>query len=275
MPGHQLKKMKRAFSLLELMVVIAIMAMMGVAASAGHKQMIRGMRERGAVASATAILRTAKERAAVDRQPTVVFCYNRCYAKADDAEGGNAVVCGEMVAVRRGGRLSAVRGRELYDEFADLLATDDVAESMQGLDRSLGIRLFRFGGTGMSEMRYSVVAETVIKGEILVRGFSVGQTNVTAGAYYNLHKSEREPSGWKAGDPYGLVFAELTLPVGFIFGQEIPTEPGRITTPKVLYFDPENSSSRSVDVWATRPNASGTPEVFRRAGEARSDEIDV
>lgn len=137
------------------------------------------------------------------------------------------------------------------------------------------MRLFRFGGAGMSEMRYSVVAERVLKGEILVRGYSVGQTNVTAGAYYNLNRSDREPPAWKAGDPYGLVFAELTLPDGYIFGQEIPTEPGRITTPKVLYFDPESGSTRSIDVWATRPTASGAAEKFRRAGEARSDDTDV
>lgn len=265
--------MKRGFSLLELMVVVAIMAMMGVAASGGYKQMIRGMRERGAVAAATAILRTAKERAAVDRMPTVVFCYNRCYRKADSKD--NAVVCGEMVAVRRGGRISTVRGKELYDEFGDLLVANDVAETAADLDRSAGMRLFRFGGAGMSEMRYSVVSEKVLKGELPVRGYSVGYTNVTAGAYYNLNRSDREPPAWKAGDPYGLVFAELTLPDGYIFGQEIPTEPGRITTPKVLYFDPESGSTRSIDVWATRPTASGAAEKFRRAGEARSDDTDV
>lgn len=267
--------MKRGFSLLELMVVVAIMAMMGVAASGGYKQMIRGMRERGAVAAATAILRTAKERAAVDRQPTVVYCYNRCHKRAGGADRANAIVSGEMVAVRRAGRISAVRGRELYDEFGDLLAANDSAVSARDLERSTGVRLFRFGGAGSGDMRYSVVSERVMKGTIALRGYSVGATNVTVGAYYNLNRSDREPPGWKAGDPYGLVFAELTLPAGFVFGEEIPTEPGRITTPKVLYFDPENASTRSVDIWATRPTPSGAAEKFRRAGEARSDATDV
>lgn len=267
--------MRRGFSLLELMVVVAIMAMMGVAASGGYKQMIRGMRERGAVATATAILRTAKERAAVDRLPTVVFCYNRCYKKAGGADNANAVVCGEMVAVRRGGRITAVRGRELYDEFGDLLIQNESVTSTSELDGGMGIRLFRFGGAGMTEMRYSIVSERTFKGRIALRAFAAGLTNITAGAYYNLNKSDREPSAWKAGDPYGLVFAELTLPDGFIFGQEIPTEPGRITTPKVLYFDPESDSPRSIDIWATRPNANGGAERFRKAGEARSDDISV
>lgn len=257
------------------MVVVAIMAMMGVAASGGYKQMIRGMRERGAVASATAILRTAKERAAVDRMPTVVFCYNRCYRAAGGKDKANAVVCGEMVAVRRGGRISAVRGKELYDEYGDLLIANDVAESTRNLDQGMGMRLFRFGGAGMTDMRYSIVSEKVLMGEIPVRGYSVGYTNVTAGAYYNLNRSDREPSAWKAGDPYGLVFAELTLPAGFIFGSDVPTAPGRITTPKVLYFDPENDSTRSVEIRATRPTANGAAEAFRKAGEARSDDTSV
>lgn len=267
--------MKRGFSLLELMVVVAIMAMMGVAASGGYKQMIRGMRERGAVATATAILRTARERAAVDRLPTVVFCYNRCYKKAGGADKGNAIVCGEMVAVRRGGRITAVRGRELYDEFGDLRTANEATTSTAGLENGMGMRLFRFGGAGMTEMRYSIVAEQILEGSFVLRTFAIGITNITAGAYYNLNKSDHEPSAWKAGDPYGLVFAELTLPDGFIFGQEIPTEPGRITTPKVLYFDPESDSPRSIDVWVTRPTANGGAERSRKAGEARSDDITV
>ena len=78
--------MKKAFTLLELLVVVAIMAMLGVASSGGYNALVRGMKERGAVASASALLRSAKERALIDRVPTVVFCYNRMLREAGGTE---------------------------------------------------------------------------------------------------------------------------------------------------------------------------------------------
>ena len=77
--------MKRAFTLLELLTVVSIMALLGVASSSGYQAMVRGMRERGAVAGASAVLRGAKERACVDRVPTAVFCYNRMLREAGAA----------------------------------------------------------------------------------------------------------------------------------------------------------------------------------------------
>lgn len=268
--------MKKAFTLLELLVVVAIMAMLGVASSGGYNALVRGMKERGAVASASALLRSAKERALIDRVPTVVFCYNRMLREAGGAEDANAVVVGEMVAVRRFGRISGVSNRLLFDEFGNL---DDFSfekvEDTSDLQDSGGMRLYRFGGGTMSDMRYSLVSEMIYRKDESVPAFTFahGYTNMAVCAFYNLQKSDREPAAWKVGDAYGFEFAELQLPGGFIFGSEIPTQPGKITTPKVMYFDPEEKDAEaSIDMWTTKPGSGGKPVRFRRAGEVKADE---
>ena len=112
--------MRKGFTLLELLVVVGIMGMLGVAAAGGYSALGRGMSERGAVASAASLLRAAKERAQVDRSPTVVYCYNRL-VKEPTGVDDNGVVVGVMTAVRRAGRITYTTGGDvLYDEFADL-----------------------------------------------------------------------------------------------------------------------------------------------------------
>ena len=85
--------MRRAFTLMELMVVVGIMAFLGLAATNGYNALQRGMAERGAVDAASAILKAAKERAQVDRVPTAVFCYNRMLREA----GASGFLIGETL----------------------------------------------------------------------------------------------------------------------------------------------------------------------------------
>ena len=268
--------MKRAFTLLELLVVVSIMALLGVASSSGYHALVRGMKERGTVAGASAVLRAAKERARIDRVPTVVFCYNRMLRQAGGTEDANAIVAGEMVAVRRAGRISSVRGKFLYDEFGDLDVSYESTEEQEELAKSGGMRLYRFGGGKMSDMRYSIVADAVYStDQERLFTFTHGYTNQQTCAFYNLQKSDREPSGWQAGHAYGFEFATLKLPAGFVFKKDIPTEPGKITTPTVLYFDPEEDATPEIEIWATRPGSGGNAETFRKAGKARADDTAV
>lgn len=268
--------MKRAFTLLELLTVVAIMAMLGVAASGGYSSLVRGMRERSAVASVTAVLHAAKERAMIDRVPTVVYCYNRCIKEAGGAEKANAVVFGEMVAVRRGGRLTGVDGKKLYDEFGDLDVSYESNESESYLKNGSGLRLFQFAGGKVSEMRYSIVSDVVYKNTNLkVDTFSHGRTNMTAAAFYVLKQGKGSPS-WTAGDAYGLEFASLQLPEGFVFGgSSVPTQVGDISTPTVFFFRPDETdddTSKQIDVDVTRPTAGGRAERYRTAGSATADD---
>lgn len=268
--------MKKAFTLLELLLVVAIMAFLGVASTSGYSALNRGIKERGAVAAASAMLRSAKERAQIDRSPTAVYCYNRMLKKENVREDQSAVVVGVMTAVRRSGRISYVQNDLLFDEFADLEiylpseGSDDVSPS--DLEKTGGMRLYYFSES-QEKMQYSIVSDTTYKDEEqMVYTFSRGETNLVMSAFYNQKKSSHEPPGWKVGDAYGFEFAEIQLPPGFIFGKQIPTSEGEITTPKVFIFKPDSDNNESIDVWSTKPSSSGGAQAFRQAGKATSDE---
>jgi prepilin-type N-terminal cleavage/methylation domain-containing protein len=274
--------MRKAFTLLELLVVVGIMGMLGVAATAGYSALVRGMTERGAVAAATGLLRAARERAQVDRVPTAVFCYNRLLRAA--TQDDNAVVVGVMTAVRRSGRLTYVKGTFLFDEFADLDRTYESSGNANELRNGSGFRLYKLNGKP-SDMQYSIVADRVLSDPqaemAILFGGSDGATldgeeivknsyaELQSGAFVNLGKSQSEPGGWSVGDGYAFEFAEIQLPEGFIFGRKVPSTVGKDTFVEAFYFSPTTGdSNESIDIYWTRPNASGLPQPDEKAGEA-------
>ena len=74
------------------------------------------------------------------------------------------------------------------------------------------------------------------------------------------------------GEGFPAEFAELQLPAGYVFGQQLPTKSGKVSEVKAIRFDPDSSSSENVDIWMTRPNAQGVPKPARKAGQAYADD---
>ena len=62
---------KRAFTLVELLVVVGIMATLATVSIGSYFAVVRGMADRGALAAATSVISLALERARIDMQPTV------------------------------------------------------------------------------------------------------------------------------------------------------------------------------------------------------------
>ena len=273
---------------MELMVVVGIMAFLGVAATNGYNALQRGMAERGAVDAASALLKAAKERAMVDRVPTAVFCYNRMIREASEDE--NAVIVGEAVAIRRYGRITYAQGNCLYDEFGDLDSSYDMLRQQSELQNRKGMRLWRFDDKEMDRMQYSVVADAVLDDPDIGGAFSfmpwgdqlgdapdLKQTGpssnieIRACAFYNLRKSDHEPSSWQAGNGYGFEFQTIRLPEGFVFGNTIPSRVGSVAQADAFLFDPANfSANKSIDIWACRADASGISRPHHKAGTAYS-----
>lgn len=279
--------MRKAFTLLELLVVVGIMGMLGVAASGGYTALVRGMSNRGAVSAVETLLRAAKERAHVDRVPTAVFCYNRLLREATDDE--NAVAVGVMTAIRRSGRITLVKSKFLYDEFGDLDATYGSTDDTGELDNETDRRLYKFSGKLTGEMEYSVVANKAYLPDpdnsgdqelvALFSGSASGpETNLLMSAFYVKQPGN---ASWEIGDGYAFEFAEVQLPEGFVFGSDgkIPSEVGRTVHVETFYFDPDGQNddgNASVKIISTRPDGGGMPRKFEDAGEAtaRSNEAE-
>lgn len=272
--------MKRAFTLIELMVVVGIMAFLGVAATGGYSALQRGMSERGAVAGVSSLLKAAKERALVDRSPTMVFCYNRLLSEPTDDENG--VVVGEMVAIRRAGRVTWASATDIVDEFLDFSGTYDIVKQ-NDIMKHKGMRLWRFDDVKMSSMQYSIVADALIPlwNDVSLKtnggwaeGDRSGNTNMNhvVYAFRDLGGSTHQPSSWKPGNGYGFEFANLQLPKNFIFGMAIPAKVGDVMEVKAFYFNPESPNDDSVEIQFCMPDASGMPRAHHRAGQASSKE---
>lgn len=213
---------RRAFTLIELLVVIAIMGIMGTAAIGGYRAMQRGMEERGTMQNVNQFIRSAYQRAQIDRLPVQIYFWNETLR--EDTENDTLLVVGRAVAVRRAGRISNISsgGTYLYDEFGDLsfsrlmLDEDEGEESNMSGNNSpgSGMYLYCMDGVG-SSFRRSLVSQTT-KLFTLTEPMLDGRTaQIDSYAYTVIDKGNCE---WHIGSPYGFEFAEIQLPHNFIFG---------------------------------------------------------
>jgi prepilin-type N-terminal cleavage/methylation domain-containing protein len=263
---------KRAFTLVELLVVMGIMAALATISIGSYFAVVRGMADRGALAAATSVISLALERARIDMQPTVVYFYNELVQNKDSSKGTDLVVAGVAVAVRRAGRISRVNGDLIHDEFADLERTYDLADNPNSL-QSDTFRLYRFN---FSRMQYSSVYSEVVEDEIgnekylveqpVDRGFikpggDESKKKDTESADKMLSYAFKVKSGfssWRAGDTYGYEFARIRLPDNYLFGSDMPTATDPIkelpSYTRRCYPDSDAESLETVPIYGRRPN---------------------
>ncbi len=288
--------MKRnGFTLLELLVVVAIMGAMGSMTVAGYRAMRRGMEERSVLQNTNQFLRSANQRAQIDRTPVAVHFWNETLSVAD----GIPVVVGHAVAVRQSGRITEVQGQRLYDEYGDLRFNrqllDEDEDGGSGTESSgassgsekVGVRLYPMSADETTS-RYSLISPyTRIDDNPVTPMLALGprDNNATGMAcirsyYYQL--VDANGVTWKTGDAYGFEFAEITLPYGYVFGQGegcYSTKPDdpikgadvRMFMPKTSYTS--TSGISPVTVSSIRPGASGAPtakEVGKLTGDSKT-----
>jgi prepilin-type N-terminal cleavage/methylation domain-containing protein len=264
---------RHGFTLIELLVVMGIMGLLGTVSVGGYRAMQRGMEERGTMQNVNQFIRTAYQRAQIDRQPVAVYFWNELLR--EETEYDPPVIVGRAVAVRRAGRITATTGSYLCDEFGDLrfmrLTKDEGDEdegdvSGSGSSTGGGMYLYHLEDSDSGFSR-SVVSQTTkrmspSRERLLATG---GEAQIESYAFVVIN-----PGGvtWKRGDAYGFEFAEIQLPHNFIFGSTYPTSASSPTKDvEVLRFKVSGNSgsgsqsgtsgAASIDVCSLRPNASG------------------
>ena len=256
---------RRAFTLVELLVVVGIMAALATMSIGSYFAVVRGMADRGAIAAATSIISLALERARIDMQPTVVYFYNELVQNKDTKKGTERVVAGVAVAIRRAGRISRVNGSLIHDEFADLEKTYDLAENQNSV-RSDTFRLYRFN---FSKMEYASVFSETVEEEIgnekyLVEKPADRNFRKPNGNYENpdrmisyAFKVKDGFGGWRVGDAYGYEFARIRLPDNYAFGERKPnvsdTKPIEESFAPKYYSDSDSGSLETVPIVGKRP----------------------
>ena len=258
---------KRAFTLVELLVVVGIMAAMATMSIGSYFAVVRGMADRGALAAATSVISLAQERARIDLAPTVVYFYNELVQNKDESKGTELVVAGVAVAIRRAGRLTRVTGNYLGDEFADLDITYGLSEGSGSL-RGDTFRLYKFDFSGMKYSSvYSEVVEDSIDNESYLvesprdRGFrKANGDNEDPNEIISYAFIQKDGNAsWQVGDAYGYEFAKIRLPDNYIFGgaSDVPSQSQpikNVSTVIKCYPDSNASSLDSVRVTARRPS---------------------
>ena len=278
------KMTKRAFTLVELLVVVGIMATMATMSIGSYFAISRGMADRGAIAAATSIISQAQERSRIDLVPTVVYFYNEVVQKEDMSKGINFIAAGVAVAVRRSGRISRITGDLLCDEFADLDLIYGLADSsMSSVKKSDTLRLYRFNP---DKMEYSFVnsevVEDVIDNETYLvekpidrmfkkaNGDREDPDELVAHAFV---KVEGGTASWSVGDAYGYEFARIRLPDNYIFGSptDKPSDKEPIKMLKPVPCTPESTGKtlEKVDISAKRPSG------WMKVGDTKDEMKDI
>ena len=271
---------RRAFTLIELLMVVMIMAMLGTVTVGGYRAMQRGMEERGVMENANHFIRAAYRRAQIDRQPVALYFWNETLREETDTEP--MIVVGKAVAVRRAGRISRCFASWLYDEFGDL----DKERLVENFDDENGenansgstendnlIPIYKMNSRSSSGR--SLVSQTTKNVTSSNRDalLSTGEVKDIP-CYAYVMKNAGTAGEWHVGDAYGLEFAEIQLPHGYLFGSSYHKRPqdkmsaGDYTT---MWFDVSLNSgdgsdegatgTSTIQIYSLRPGKSGELEA--------------
>jgi prepilin-type N-terminal cleavage/methylation domain-containing protein len=258
-------KNRSAFTLFELLIVIAIMAILGGIAMGGYRAMERGVAERSTLRSLNQFVRAAYHRAQIDKVPVAVFYWNETLRNETDMDP--PVVVGKAVAIKRVGRITKITGSAIYDEFNDLqFFNSKFVKSESG-----AIWMYKMNGDEGANMERSRISkETFGESAQLTLVLGDGTSKTIQDYCYKLLDGAGE---WGCGDAYGFEFLDITLPHNFIFGDEYSKKTSDpIKGNGGLWFNPSANSGNgardgvvgkaTIKVSSLRPDEKGAITVF-------------
>ncbi len=294
---------RAAFTLVELLVVIGIMAVLATISVTGYTAATRGMADRGVIQTTVSILRIAQQTCKMERVPTKVLFYNQ--RLTEDADEDDATLYqGTAIAIKQAGRItmkpSSVGGL-LIDEFADW----HQSYPMAGAPNALGMRFYRMTDDdknkdieACSVMVQPFVTHYQLKDYMIEAGMTIdqwcrshgrtAQDNRPSGAAKSYVENGNDyvwgfaastaggdgglaMSSWEVGDPYGVEIARIDLPRGYIFGNSAPSG-NKMTSASVgaasfdaEQLDPDPSASVPVSRMQSNSGGSFTPKLVGTA----------
>lgn len=273
--------MKKAFTLVELLVVVGIMGLLGTISVGGYRALQRGMADKGVMENVNSFVRAAYQRAQIDRQPVAVYFWNETIRESTDTE--NEVVVGKAVAVRRHGRISRAQGQFLYDEFADLHLTYQTDDEETGSSDENTMYLYPIDSLADIESS-STLNRSIISGKVFKRSMTPIYLSTENGTMtgsdgdgkietYAFHVEDAGNVKWEAGMAYGFEFARIELPHNYLFGSAYSTSSQNpIREAGTLVFDVGynagngvqggTGSRTSITVSNLRPGQSGSLSPF-------------
>jgi prepilin-type N-terminal cleavage/methylation domain-containing protein len=265
--------MKKGFTLVELLAVIGLMGLMGAIAIGGYSAVVRGMSDRAALDAAKGIVDAARQRANLDRKKTYVFLFDEVVKV--DSEMSAGIVNGLAIAVRPVGRVSAVVGDLICDEFGDLagtyasLGSEDGSSESEMESSASTMRLY-----SIAHKNYALVMEGVFKTSSQVNrtleteddsssgsgdsGSGVaGEDWVNRSFYYYGFKKVGGDATFNAGEEYGQEFAVVRLPPGYTFSGSVQMSGASSLGQKflrVVELPPTGNVSPGVMIYRRKPN---------------------
>lgn len=263
---------RSAFTLVELLVVIGLMAVLATVSVAGYSAANRGMADRGAIQSTVSTLRVAQQTCMIDRVPTKVLFFNQLLSSGGGTTSAT-LYQGTAIAIKQAGRITMDPGKGvgmLVDEFADW----NQSYPTSGSSGSAGMRLFRMTQSDESKdidgcstiVNPYVTTKKILDDYMIQSGSGIRdwcEDHAPGNAVmWGFEVTSGSAGDWKAGDPYGVEIARIDLPKGYIFGSTPPTgNKLRAASVAAVTFDPEDSEpsmSASVPISLMRAAVGGT-----------------
>lgn len=139
----------RGFTLLELMIVVAIIGVLGALSVFALGQILQQGRVNGAAARLTQLLRDARTRAVTQRCPHLVQINARTYAPASPPAGAPRRAM--TASIIRKANCAGLPSRNFYEEGADLASRDKVLLEVELADLTTpnAVRVFVTSPTGI------------------------------------------------------------------------------------------------------------------------------
>ena len=252
--------MRKAFTLVELMLVVVLMGVMGTLAVGAYSAVTRGMSERAALAAARSFAEVALQRAQIDRTRTFIYLFNEVTRlDGDDAVG---LAQGLAVAVRPCGRVTMVDGDKICDEFGDL---DRAFKSLDGATSkptagekqaaASVMRIYNISAQSFADVEEGFYSAEVTDRDLATCPASNPSEKILSWTTYGFRKTSG--SNFGVGDAYGQEFAVTRLPPGYVFSSSVNMSSTSDLGQKqvaVIPINPDDTTTPSFQVYARRPD---------------------